>query len=95
MFESADSVESLTTAKGFGTWTKRHQPASSLKQDLRAAKKASLANLAANHTDTNYMNIKESADVNAVLEAIESQGIDTVTFAVKYSILDMNIRSIL
>ena len=31
----------------------------------------------------------------AVLKAIEEQGIDTVTFAVKYSILDMNIRNIL
>lgn len=41
------------------------------------------------------MNIKDSANVNAVLEAIEAQGIDTVTFAVKYSILDMNIRNIL
>lgn len=95
MFESADSVENLTTAKGFGTWTKRHQPASSLKQDLRAAKKTSLANLAANHKDPNYMNIKDSADVNAVLKAIEEQGIDTVTFAVKYSILDTNIMNIL
>ena len=95
MFASADSVESLTTAKGFGTWTKRHQAASSLKPELKAAKQADLASLAASHKDPNYMNIKDSANVNAVLQAIEEQGIDTVTFAVKYSILDMNIMNIL